>query len=91
MAPRGGTKKLVQRVVIGGVGVLAIISGGAGLAGQARADNPDCVADVTNACPQQAQQANAPRPDPPPRSHIRVYCQPGGSKWGAFCFQRWVP
>jgi len=82
--------RLAQRAVLAAAGMLAIISGvgGADLLGQAHADEPDCVANMTDPC---LQHEDLPNPDPPPRSHIRVTCQPGGSKWGAFCVQRWVP
>lgn len=83
-------RKLVQRAVIAGAAMLAIISGvgGAGLLGQARADNPDCVANVTDSCP---RLADLPKPDPPPQRHIQRFCQPAGAMWGTHCFQRWVP
>jgi hypothetical protein len=87
-------RKLAQRAVIAAASVLTIMSavGGAELMGQAHAD-PQCVANAADACPPQADppQADPPRADPPDRSHIRVYCQPGGAKWGAFCRQQWVP
>lgn len=83
-------RKLAQRAVIAGAGVLAIISGigGADLVAQAHADNPACVASLSESCP---QQADLPQPDPPRRSHVQVYCQPAGAMWGAHCFHRWVP
>jgi hypothetical protein len=69
-------KKLAQRTVIAGAGVLAIASavGGTALLGQAHADDPQCVASVTAPCAQQVP----PPADPPHRTHIRVFCQPGG-------------
>jgi hypothetical protein len=77
---REAMKKLAQRTVIAGASVLAIVSavGGADLLGQARADDPPCVADVTDPCAQQ----DPPQADPPHRSHIRIFRQPGGAKWG---------
>lgn len=88
MRPGSATKKLVQRAVIVGAGGLAIISGvgGADLLAQARADDPPCVAGAATPC-----LVDLPRPDPPPRSHVRVYCQPLGTKFGAFCFRKVVP
>jgi hypothetical protein len=87
-------RKLAQRAVIAGASVLTIMSavGGADLLGQAQAD-PLCVSSGTDPCPPQAEppRADPPPADPPHRSHIRVYCQPGGAKWGAFCRQQWVP
>jgi hypothetical protein len=87
-------RKLAQRAVIAAASVLTIMSavGGADLLGQAHAD-PQCVANAADACPPQAHppQADPPRADPPHRSHIQIYCQPGGAKWGAFCRLQWVP
>jgi hypothetical protein len=87
-------RKLAQRAVIAAASVLTIMSavGGADLLGQAHAD-PQCVANAAGACPPQADppQADPPRADPPHRSHIQIYCQPGGAMWGAFCRQQWVP
>jgi hypothetical protein len=73
-------KKLAQRTVIASAGVLAIASavGGTDLLGQARADDPQCVASVTAPCAQQVP----PPADPPHRTHIRVFGQPGEAKWG---------
>lgn len=83
-------RKLARRAVIAGAGMLTITScvGGAGLLGQAHADDPHCVVNVTVPCP---QQADLPNPDPPRPPRIRVFCQPAGSAWGTHCFQRWVP
>jgi hypothetical protein len=82
-------RRLAKRALIAGTSALAIMSavGGAELLGQAHADDPPCVANVTDPCAQQ----NRPQVDPPHRNHIRVFCQPGGAKWGAFCRQQWVP
>jgi NAD(P)H-dependent FMN reductase len=82
-------RRLAKRAVIAGTSALAIMSavGGADQLGQAHADAPPCVANVTDRCAQQ----DPPQVDPPHRNHIRVYCQPGGAKWGAFCRQQWVP
>lgn len=83
-------RKLAQRAVIAGAGLLAIISalGGADVLGQAHADPPQCVANATDPCAPQADLANAAPPQP---SHIQTFCQPAGAKWGVFCFQRRVP
>jgi hypothetical protein len=80
---------LAQRAVIAGAGMLAIISGvgSADLLAQARADNPDCVANAVDSC---ARLVDAPKPDAPPRSHIRVTCQPAGM-FGQHCRQQWIP
>jgi hypothetical protein len=82
-------RNLARRAVIAGAGMLAIISGvgGADLLGQAHADNPPCVANATDTCP---RLVDAPRPDAPPPSHIRVTCQPAGM-FGQHCRQQWVP
>jgi hypothetical protein len=82
-------RRLAKRAVIAGTSALVIMSavGGAELLGQAHADAPPCVANVTDPCAQQ----DPPQVDPPHRDHIRVFCQPGGAKWGAFCRQQWVP
>lgn len=79
----------MQRAVIVGAGMLAIFGGvgGAGLVGQAHADDPPCVATATNSCPDHANLVNT---NPPPKRHLQNYCQPAGVA-GAHCFQRWVP
>jgi hypothetical protein len=86
-------RKLAQRAVIAAASVLTIMSavGGAELMGQAHAD-PQCVANAADACPPQADppQADPPRADPPDRSHIRVYCQPGGLRPRRWCMSRAV-
>jgi len=81
-------RKLAQRAVIAGAGMLAIISGvgGAGLLGSAHADDPPCVANAVDTCP---RLADLPKPDSPPR-HVQVFCQPAGMA-GQHCFQRLVP
>jgi hypothetical protein len=84
--------KLALRAMIAGVSALVVASGvgGAGLLGQAQANNPQCVASPTDPCPPPADgSANPPSQarlqDPnPPRMH--VYCQPAG-KVGAFCYR----
>jgi hypothetical protein len=83
-------RKSAKRAMVAAAGVLAILSsvGGTGLAGQARADTPPCVADATDPCP---LQADAPNADPPPAPHVRVFCHSAGPKWGAHCYQRIVP
>jgi len=70
-------RKLVQRAVIAGAAMLAMISGvgGAGLLGQAHADNPDCVASVADQCP---RLVDVPKLDPPPPRRIQTFCQPAG-------------
>jgi hypothetical protein len=82
-------RRLAKRAVIAGTSALVIMSavGGAELLGQAHADAPPCVANVTDP---RAQQ-DPPQVDPRHRNHIRVFCQPGGAKWGAFCRQQWAP
>jgi hypothetical protein len=82
-------KNLARRTVIAGAGMLAIFSGvgGAGLFGQAHADDPACVANPTDSCPDQANLVNT---NPPPKRHIEVFCQPAGMA-GQHCSHRWVP
>lgn len=84
--------KLMQRVVIAGAGMLAMVGGvggvgAAGLVGQAHADDPTCVANGTGQCPDKANLVNT---NPPPQRHLQNYCQPAGMA-GTHCFQRWVP
>jgi hypothetical protein len=87
-------RKLAQRAVIAGAGTLAIISGvgGVDLLGQAHADDPQCIANATDACPQQADLARAdpPRADPPradPPQLSRVCTGGGPFSGGAHCWQ----
>lgn len=82
-------RKLVQRAMVAGAGMLAIVSGvgGAGLLGQAHADNPTCVVNAVDPCP---RLADAPKPDAPRPPHVRTICQPAGMA-GQHCFQRLVP
>jgi hypothetical protein len=81
-------RKLAQRVVIAIAGPLIVIGGvdGAQPRVQAHADNPDCVANAIDPCP---DQANLVKTDPPQR-HLQTFCQ-GAGMGGAHCFQRWVP
>jgi hypothetical protein len=88
--------KLAQRAVIADASASAIAGavGDVDLPGQARADNPPCVADPTNSCPPPVDvSADSPsRPQPqitsPPR--MQIICQPAGAV-GAFCYRRIVP
>lgn len=77
-------RKLVQRAVVTGASMLAILSGvgGADLLGQARADEPECLANATDSCP---KQANLPNADPP---QLRTVCTGGGPMTGgAHCWR----
>jgi hypothetical protein len=69
--------------------MLAIIGGvgGADLLAQAHADNPDCVVNGTNQCPEHANLVNV---NPPPQRHVQTFCQPAGMA-GQHCFQRLAP
>ena len=74
--------------------MLAIMSGvgGADSLGQAHADGPQCIANATDQCPQQADLARAepPRADPPQahRPQLRTVCTGGGPfSGGAHCWQ----
>lgn len=86
-------RKFARRAVIACAGALAIASaaGGGDLLGQARADNPQCVANAADPCPpvldESANSVNQPRLQAtnPHRKH--VFCQPT-VKVGAFCYRR---
>ena len=72
-------RKLAQRGVVLGAGMLAIMTGigGADVLGQARADGPQCLANATNPC--------RPPADPP---QLRTVCIGGGPKsGGAHCWR----
>lgn len=79
--------KLVQRAGLAAAGMLAIVSGigGAALLGQARADEPACVAGAADPC-----LVDAPRPDPQPQRRTQTVCRPAGMA-GQHCFQQRVP
>jgi hypothetical protein len=86
-------RKLMQRALIAGASVLAIMSAvdGANLLGQAHANEPQCIANATGPCPPQADppQPDPPRADPP---QLRTVCTGGGPKTGGgHCFQEIVP
>jgi hypothetical protein len=75
-------RKLARQAVIAGASALAIMSavGGADLLGQAHADDPHCVANGTDPCPQaDPPQGDPPRADPP---QLRTVCMGGGPKTG---------
>ncbi|BBZ14199.1 hypothetical protein MBRA_43940 [Mycobacterium branderi] len=88
---RSKARRLAQRAVVTAAGVLVMLSGAGvtGLPGQARADNPQCVADQTDPCPApvegSADTASQSRMQPTSRPHIRRLCQP--ARIGAFCYQ----
>jgi hypothetical protein len=88
-SPRMEPRKLAQRAVIAGAGMLAIVNGvgGADLLAKAHADNPNCVVNAVDQCP---RLADAPKPDAPRPPHVRTFCQPAGMA-GQHCFQRLVP
>jgi hypothetical protein len=74
-------RKLAQRAVIAGAGVLTIMSavGSTDLLGQAHAD-PPCAANAADPCPQaDPPQGDPPRAHPPQLSRV---CTGGGAKWG---------
>jgi hypothetical protein len=80
-------RKLARRAVIAAASVLTVMStvGGANLLEQARADDPQCVANAANPCPQaDPPQGDPPRADPP---QLRTVCMGGGPKTGgAHCW-----
>ena len=87
MDTRSATREFVQRVVIAGAALLGIIGGlgGAGLVGQAHADDPPCLAGAADPC-----LVGAPRSDPPPQRRTQTVCRPAGMA-GQHCFQQRVP
>ncbi len=82
-------RRLVRQAVIAGMAALAIISGvgGAGLVGQAHADDPTCVPSATDSCPDHANLVNT---NPPPQRRYQKVCQPAGMA-GVHCVLRPIP
>jgi hypothetical protein len=75
-------RKLARQAVIAGASALTVMCavGGADLQGQARADDPKCVANAADPCPQaDPPQGDPPRADPPQLSRV---CTGGGPKTG---------
>jgi hypothetical protein len=76
-------RKLARQAVIAGASALTVMCavGGTDLQGQARADDPQCVANAADACPPQADppRADPPQADPP---QLRTVCMGGGPKTG---------
>jgi hypothetical protein len=75
-------RKLAPRAVIAAASALAIMSavGGADLLGQAHADDPQCVGNAAEPCPQaDPPQGDPPRARPPQLSRV---CTGGGPKTG---------
>ena len=67
-------RKLARQAVIAGASALTVMCavGGADLQGQARADDPQCVANAADPCPQaDPPQGDPPRADPP---QLRTVC-----------------
>ena len=81
-------RRLGLRAVIAGASVLTIMSAvdAADLLGQAHADDPQCVANAADPCPQaDPPQGDPPRARPPQLSRV---CTGGGPKTGgAHCWQ----
>ena len=87
--PAMDPRRLAQWAVIAAAGLLAIMSGvdGAGLVGQAHADDPPCVVSGPDSCP---DQANLVKTNPPPPRRYQKVCQPAGMA-GVHCILRPIP